>query len=360
MDCIALLEHMVRIPSLSGEEGELAAFLVRWAQEHGFDRAYVDEAGNAVAERGHPEARVNLVLLGHMDTVPGNIPVRVEDGILYGRGTVDAKGPLAAFFCAAAQADLPADTRIVVVGATEEEAATSKGARHIRDRFLKEGLPRACIIGEPSGWDRITLGYKGRLLVTFFAEEENAHTAGPRGLGVGDRACRWWQGVKALCEQFNRSRDRVFDQLLPSLRHVHTEGDGLNNRVIMHIGLRLPPSLERERLEEQLRALAGEVGGQVTFSGYEPAYRGDKRNALVRAFIRAIRAEGGKPAFKVKTGTSDMNVVGPAWNVPIVAYGPGDSRLDHTPEEHIRLDEFLRAIRVLRRVLEENSQQEKD
>ncbi len=55
-----------------------------------------------------------------------------------------------------------------------------------------------------------------------------------------------------------------------------------------------------------------------------------------------------------------MNVVGPAWNVPIVAYGPGDSRLDHTPEEHIRLDEFLRAIRVLRRVLEENSEQGKD
>jgi LysW-gamma-L-lysine carboxypeptidase len=67
----------------------------------------------------------------------------------------------------------------------------------------------------------------------------------------------------------------------------------------------------------------------------------------VRAFLPAIRAEGGKPRFKVKTGTADMNIVGPVWNCPIVAYGPGDSKLDHTPHERQDLDEYLRAIRVL-------------
>ncbi len=44
----------------------------------------------------------------------------------------------------------------------------------------------------------------------------------------------------------------------------------------------------------------------------------------------------------LKLGTSDMNVVGPVWQCPILAYGPGDSSLDHTPEEQIVLDDYLR------------------
>ena len=69
-------------------------------------------------------------------------------------------------------------------------------------------------------------------------------------------------------------------------------------------------------------------------------------------FLRAIRAEGLDPTFKVKSGTSDMNVVGPAWNCPILAYGPGDSSLDHTPNEHLDLAEYRRSISVLTRALQ--------
>jgi LysW-gamma-L-lysine carboxypeptidase len=52
--------------------------------------------------------------------------------------------------------------------------------------------------------------------------------------------------------------------------------------------------------------------------------------------------------FKYKTGTSDMNIVAPHWKVPMVAYGPGDSTLDHTPNEHVEIPEFLKAIEALR------------
>ena len=86
--------------------------------------------------------------------------------------------------------------------------------------------------------------------------------------------------------------------------------------------------------------------------GQEPAYRGGKRNPLVRSFLVSLRAEGAKPRFKVKTGTSDMNVVGPGWACPILAYGPGDSKLDHTPNEHIDLAEYCRAVAVLQGAIE--------
>ncbi|MBP8293855.1 MAG: M20/M25/M40 family metallo-hydrolase, partial [Caldilineaceae bacterium] len=87
----------------------------------------------------------------------------------------------------------------------------------------------------------------------------------------------------------------------------------------------------------------------LRFSSYEPAWRGERSNPLCRSFLAALRAvaPAEKLGFVVKTGTSDMNVVGPAWNCPILAYGPGDSSLDHTPDEHVALDEYWRAVRVL-------------
>jgi LysW-gamma-L-lysine carboxypeptidase len=92
-------------------------------------------------------------------------------------------------------------------------------------------------------------------------------------------------------------------------------------------------------------------GAEISFPDSAPAFLAEKNTAPVRALLRAIRGEGGRPRFKLKTGTSDMNIVGPAWGCPIVAYGPGDSSLDHTPQEHIEIDEFLRSIDVLERVL---------
>ena len=71
----------------------------------------------------------------------------------------------------------------------------------------------------------------------------------------------------------------------------------------------------------------------------------------MRAFLKAIREQGGDPKFKVKTGTSDMNVVAPHWQCPIVAYGPGDSVFDHTPQEQTSLREYCQAIDVLARTL---------
>ena len=102
----------------------------------------------------------SLIVFGHIDTVPGDIPVRIEDNILHGRGSVDAKGPLAAMLSAASIAGLPDGVRVSVVGAVGEEAAGSIGARHLAPQWS----PDACIIGEPSGFDGVTLGYKGRLL----------------------------------------------------------------------------------------------------------------------------------------------------------------------------------------------------
>lgn len=345
---LELLHQLVAIPSLSGEEQVAAEFLAAQMAVLGL-AGRVDAVGNAVGVRECPDenGRISheIVLLGHIDTVPGEIAVRVENGRLHGRGTVDAKGPLAAFVIAAAGARLPMRTRVVVIGAVEEESATSKGARFAATQYQ----PDWCVIGEPSGWDAVTLGYKGRLLLDYELSQPMGHTAGPNS-EVAETAVAWWNAICQYAAQFNQGRERLFDQLLPSLRQIHTASDGLTNRVTAQVGFRLPPGFDAEAFVGWVRQQAD--GAALRSYGAEPAFQSGRQNGLAHSFTAAIRQAGARPRLKHKTGTSDMNVVGPVWQCPIVAYGPGDSQLDHTPQEHIVIDDYLRAIAILQTVLE--------
>jgi LysW-gamma-L-lysine carboxypeptidase len=342
VDPTTLLTRMVEIPSLSGEETALATFLVEAMRTIGF-RAEIDAAGNAVGVLGDGER--DIVLLGHMDTVPGVIPVRVVNGKLYGRGSVDAKGPLAAFIAAAAEVGPCAGKRIVVVGATEEEAASSKGARHVARTYA----PSHCIVGEPSGTRAITLGYKGRIVFAYEASAGTTHSASP-GCNVLEEGVEFWNHLRQWAEALNVGK-AMFDRVDPALRALQSHNDGLSESLTLRASIRIPPGLSSAGVQREVEALAP-GSARLRFWGADPPYRAEKNTALVRAFLKAVRAEGLEPAFKVKSGTSDMNVVGPAWNCPIVAYGPGDSNLDHTPDEHLDLAEYRQAIRVLARVLQ--------
>lgn len=367
---LLLLEGLVRIPSVSGDESRAAQWLVARMNELGY-RAWVDEVGNAVGVRGD-EAAPALLLLGHIDTVPGRIDVRLEGGELRGRGTVDAKGPLAAFVVAGARARLPSGTRLMVVGAVEEEIATSRGARHIAQQFMS-APPAACIIGEPSGWDGVTIGYKGRLIAEFTLERALGHSARPDET-VTEAATAWWEKVRGWAADWNAARAaggallKMFDRVQAGLRSINTETDGLHERVRAVVGFRLPPGLRPSEVEDTVRAAAHDVAedAQVRCSGHEEAVLAERSSPVVGAVTTAIRdvgeASGGDfagitPRVKVKTGTSDMNVVAAAWgrNVPIVAYGAGDSALDHTPQERIDVRDWLRSIQVLQRVIETQS-----
>lgn len=340
-DEVELLMDMVRIESPSGKEGELARFLLSEMSQRGIS-AHIDSVGNVIGQMG--EGKGEILLLGHMDTAPGYVEVKREGRKLYGRGAVDAKGAFSAFLVAASQIKQSRRGKIIIVGAVEEENTSSKGARHILHKYK----PYYVIIGEPSGWENITLGYKGRLLIRYALEKPMGHSAGPVRSAC-EEAVDFWNDVKGYAELYNHEKG-TFETLDLSLQHLNSYSDGLYQRVEEGIAARIPLGFEIERLKERIEKVKGV--GRVTYSGEEKAYKGDKNNPLVMAFLKVIRDIGGNPKFKLKTGTSDMNVVGPHWKCPIVAYGPGDSRLDHTPYECIDLDDYRRSIEVLTKVLE--------
>lgn len=345
MDELEFLEKLLSIPSPSGGEDVFADYLMMQMRKLGF-AVHRDEAGNVVGAIGNPTAARQIVLLGHMDTVPGFITVRWDDGKLYGRGAVDAKGPLATFVLAAARVGPKLhQARITVIGAVEEESH-GWGAAYLAQTMP---APDYAIIGEPSAWDSITLGYKGMLNMEYRLTQPGGHSAGETA-GPAEHAVTFWNRLRRYAYAYNQNKSGRFNTLDPALRDLHTYSDGLNDYVEMNIVARIPPNFNVDALQSHMEAWSN--GAELRLLGSDPAYTSGKNTPPVRALLRAIRARGGQPHFKLKTGTSDMNTVGPVWECPIVAYGPGDSSLDHTPKEHIEADEFHRSIAVLTHALE--------
>src|SRR6266571_6220777 len=229
-----LVRGLVEIPSVSRQEGDAVEWLVARMAERGF-RASVDDAGNAVGEIG--DGPVHVVLLGHIDTVPGEIPVRIEGDELVGRGAVDAKGPLAAFVAAAT--DPPGGVRVTVVGAVEEESPTSKGTRY----RATQAAPDWCVIGEPSGWNAVTVAYKGRLTLDVALSREARHGAAP-GPTVAEEALALWERVRDSA-RVDASVARSFERLDCRLEGIDAGiGDGLVERARLRIGYRVPPGVD--------------------------------------------------------------------------------------------------------------------
>ncbi|MFB6109528.1 MAG: [LysW]-lysine hydrolase [Halodesulfurarchaeum sp.] len=321
----ALLRDLVETRSVSGSEDEVARRLRSFFRAH--DReAYVDEVGNLRAP-----ADDGVLLTSHMDTVPGEIPVRVEDDVLWGRGSVDAKGPLAAMAVAAVNAG------VSFVGVVREET-DSAGARHLVET---RDPPAAIINGEPSGWSEITLGYRGFLTGAYTVETEVGHTSRPEPNAI-QHAVSWWNRVESSLA----GGETAFESVTP--KPVEFEGgtsdDGLSFEARIDAQFRIPPDETADSVRE---TVPGVDPGTIEWTDSIPPVMESPRNRVAGALRRGIRTVGGDPGHLRKTGTSDMNVYAGSWEVPMATYGPGDSALDHTPEEHLDLAEFDRAVTVL-------------
>jgi LysW-gamma-L-lysine carboxypeptidase len=356
MNDLDTLVGLVSQYSPSGQERGAVEWLVARMQSLGYTSAFVDDAGNAVGVMGSGPRQV--VLLGHIDTVPGAIKVALtpdpslEGGreLLYGRGSVDAKGPLACFVDAVAKAGVKDGWQFVVIGAVEEER-DSEGARYVVNQYK----PDFAIIGEPNQWDRVALGYKGSAWAHVTVRRGQAHTASGEETAA-EAAVEMWLKIKAYVEAFNADKKRVFDQLLLTLRGMESDSNDFEQWARLKVGVRLPVDVSPEawyaklteetlKVSETFRVLVEPTGFAV------PAWGCEKNSRLVRGFLSGIRSMGGEPRFVYKTGTADLNIVAPVWQCPAVVYGPGDSSLDHTPHEHIQLEDYRKAVAVLADVL---------
>lgn len=234
--------------------------------------------------------------------------------------------------------------KFVVIGAVEEER-DSAGARFAVNQYK----PDFAIIGEPNRWDRVALGYKGSAWANVTVKCGQAHTASGE-MTACESAIEVWLKIRAYTDSFNAEKHKAFDKLLPTLRGMRSGSDDFEQWACLRVGVRLPATVSPNDWYEKLNEIS--AGAIVEPSGFAvPAWSCEKNTLLVRAFLRAIRSLEANPSFVYKTGTADLNIVAPVWNCPALAYGPGDSALDHTPNEHISLEEYDKAVRVLSEAL---------
>lgn len=353
---VQLLTNLLGIYSPSGEEEVISEFLGEEMKKLGF-KVRKDTIGNLIGEAGYGEP--TILLCGHMDTVVGQIPLRVEKDKIYARGAVDAKGPLAAMVMAAATVAQEAifNARIIVASVVEEEA-TSKGIKQL----IKDGISADyAIFGEPSGVGNVTIGYKGNLHLKITCETETGHSSTPWLYeNALEKAFELWQQIKDSIPPVE-TQQSPFNAVTACLTKA---SGGRANSVIpfkseIHIDLRVPPQLtaakvfsNTEKVIEKYEVSNPKVKVKVSIEDSNEPFEVDKSSLLVKALSSSIRKVLGKPVTLMrKTGTGDMNILGRAMNAPIVTYGPGDSHLDHTKDEHIVISEYLDSIQIYKQTL---------
>lgn len=337
MDELATLERLVRKYSPSGREAPAVREFVRVARSLGY-RAWIDAAGNGVASRG--QGRPRIVFLGHIDTVEGELPVRRRGGRLYGRGTVDAKGPLAAALLAGQGLSGPGEYRVL---AAVGEETDSRGARHL----VRGSRPDGVIAGEPSGWDGVTIGYKGMLQLEASFPGRRSHYSSPTPTAM-DRAVDWAEELRAFVA--GRRGPSPFRSLTVKIVGLESLLRGSDETARITVDLRLPPTMSTREVTRALPKGPGRCS-LVTKVRVEPV-EVPRANPVVEALVAGVRAAGGRPTLWRKGGTSDLSLAARAWGVPAAAYGPGNPHLDHTDREYVSAGEVRRSVAVLRVALE--------
>ena len=332
IDPIQLTRDLVAIDSTTYHEGAAGMYLTDLLERQGYavERMPVEQPdraltpGSGAGERFNVYAaplgtRPEVVFSTHMDTVPPYFDCTEDEEYLYGRGTCDAKGIIAAQIAAAGQlreACLPVGL-LFVVGEERDSAGARVANQHPKgSRFL--------INGEPTG-NRLALASKGALRVEIRAKGRMAHSAYPE---LGESAI---DKLVAVLHDLQTMPLPVEPEIGPSTLNVGLIQGGRAPNVIAdhaeaHLLIRLVgPS------EETRQAILDTVGdrAEVTVS-------------LDLPFVR-MRPVAGLPTMIAKFTTDIPSLT--AWGEPFLL-GPGSIHVAHTPDERIAKRELLEAVEL--------------
>lgn len=343
-----VVRELVEIYSPTGEEAKAVEYFGREIRRLGANEFHVDSVGNGVStfKGGFPE----ILLCGHIDTVPGELPVRENDGLLYGRGATDAKPSLVSLMFGASIAKHRGFGGTIRMIAAVGEEGPGKGIVEVAS-----SQPRTdyAIFGEPSAVTGITVGYRGRILLDMGFRSGQVHASAPwLGQSAVEMAMEAWNSVR---NRFGKSRE--FSQVSAALTYIRA-GDADNmtpSNAQITIDVRYPPSRKQnDVLSEILDLVASAIGYQPSYvvrSSVEPYVSGLK-TPLISAFKEAVKGNTGRDAqLLFKSGSGDMNILGSQWKIPCVTYGPGNPQLSHTEFEEISFEDVWKSAEIVADVI---------
>jgi putative selenium metabolism hydrolase len=368
-DLVAFAKKLVQTPSMSGQEADVADLLQAEMDRLGFDRVWLDEAGNAIGwiEGGDGPS---LMLNGHMDHVAAGEQDRwlhppfggeIHDGELWGRGAADMKGALAAMVYVGSVvkklgASLPGD--LYVSGVVQEEVG-GLGARH-----LARALPiQRVIIGEASG-NHLRRGHRGRVELCACFEGRSVHASMP-ALGVNPHFSmgRFLAGLRAMKmatdPDYGASTvapTRVVSEPLnanvtPSSLHLALDWrnvPGENpDEIVAKLDKVLAGSLEpgcQGSIEVVTKDLVSFTGLQMTYPDSFPSFTTAADHPWLDEARSVLATALGRP---VEVGTWRFATDGghfAAEGATVLGFGPGDEALVHTVEERLPVEQLVECL----------------
>ena len=339
-DPIGFLNGLLKIYSPSTMERQASDYIYNYIRSIGGYLDVKQDSFNNVVMRmtaGKPE----IYLIGHMDTVPGELPVTYDGKSISGRGAVDAKAPLSALLHAALDlGDL--DCGLVFAAVTDEERS-SEGMKGL----IRGGArPDFAVFGEPTGLSSVAISYKGRLLIRLEYSAQSYHSSSPwLGKTAFDLMMDDVEAIMGKIRSLNEGARSNFDSITAQVVKCSC-GESTNKtpaRATLYIDVRFPPGYTSAELEKTLFSSSHTVEDRL-----EP-FSTPPDSPLSRAFYHGIfKVLKRRPNYVRKMGTCDGNVLRSYYDVPIVAYGAGDSKLSHTEFERISVDEYLRSIEIIK------------
>ncbi len=354
MDFDPLSFHETAVQTASHEDvSEMRDLLVETLEAQDADPE-VDDAGNTLATREGDADGPHIVLNTHIDTVPPHVPFQRDGDVVRGRGSCDAKGPLAALLTAFFGADLQAGKLTLAITPDEEVYSTGAAALDLD--------PDAYIVGEPTGLD-VCNAAKGRFEGTVTIEGIAAHAAEP---GSGANAIRAASPVLQAIESYDETVGPPTHDSLgrPTLEPTIIEGGEATNQIPAECRITVdrrsvPPETQqgfREQLEAHLQSWMPE-SLSLSFEYTE------RETPFLEAF--ATPADSDVVAAMQDAGAGEVRPFGAATeasyfaqDAPTVVFGPGvladeEGAVAHAEREYVRRSEVERAGEIVTAAVEQ-------
>lgn len=365
---IKLTQKLVRQQSFPGEEAPMLKLVEAEMQTLGFDRVWVDDCGNVIGVVEGAQSGPTLLFDAHVDTVgiaPG-VPWHyepfgavIDNDAIYGRGSADMKGALAAMMMAAATVDRSQLAGRAVISASVMEEVFEGGALKA---VMDDIKPDFVVIGEATNLN-ISRGGRGRAEIQLETIGRPSHSSAPhQGLNAVLEMTKVLQAIEGMTLPSHPLLGPAIMALTDIISEPYPGYSVIPSRCRVTYDRRLLPGETAESVLQSLRALPGlddvklnislTEGEHQTYTGamlqgtkFFPAWEYPESDPFVQMALRGVQAAGLEPDFRAYRFCTNAAYSAGVAGVPTIGFGPADEPDAHVIDEHLSLDSLVGAAK---------------
>lgn len=365
-EVVEFLQDLVGAPGTAGGLEAVADVALEKMRALGFDEAWRDEVGNVIGKRVGSTPGPKIIFDAHMDTVEVGdraawvhdpFSGEISDGKLWGRGSTDDRGSLAAFTVALAALDKKSFSgEVYAVGTVGEELLEGAALESVLDAIQPDGV----VIGEPTDC-RLGVGHKGRSRVIFTAKGKSAHSSSPE---VGENAIDKAVEVIRRVRQIPPVEDPLLGHSVMEPIHISSKPTpsfstipyacqvifdrrmvrGETRENVLQIHLEVLDGLEGWTIDYDELSFDSYAGKHISRKDFHPAWAIALESPWVQLGLVGLEKAGIEPVtYGTPYCTNGSGSAGER-GLPTIVFGPGSVHVAHVTDEYIEIPELIRSV----------------